>query len=150
MPHALLARSLVFNQLYIHSKSSWARLKQLVPNQNTYLADINSACSLLYLAILKKQPLHNSESILSYDSNISKEKHSDTGKFVSLTLSSIYGPVTLLLPLGTHCSFYSSSSHLKHSVYLHFFHAAFIVSLSSSFVWEQQPSPHSLSTPYAA
>lgn len=48
MPHALLARSLVFNQLYIHSKSSWVRLKWLVPNQNSYLAGSNLACSLLY------------------------------------------------------------------------------------------------------
>ena len=49
----------------------------------------------------EKQLLSNSESVRSYYSNISKEKHCDPGKFVSLPLSSIYGAVTLLPPLGT-------------------------------------------------
>lgn len=79
-----------------------------------------------------------------------QKKSTVTLENFSLTLSGIYGPVTLLLPLGTHCSFYSSSSHVKHSVYLHFFHTAFTVSFCSSFVWEQKPSPHTLSTLYAA
>lgn len=82
----------MFNQLYIHSKSSWVRLKWLVPNQNSYLAGSNLACSLLY-PHSEKHPLRNSESILSYGSNISKEKHCDSGKFVSLILSSIHGHV---------------------------------------------------------
>ena len=38
----------------------------------------------------KNHMLSNSESIQSYHSNISKAKHCDPGKFVSLTLSSIY------------------------------------------------------------
>lgn len=86
----------------------------------------------------EKHPLINPDSARSYESNSLKEKHCDPGKFVSLTVPSIYGAVMLLLPWGhvLCCSFYSSSSHMKHPVYLHSLCPSFTVSFCFSFAWE--------------
>lgn len=111
MPHALLARSLVLNQLYIHSKSAWVRLKQLIPNQNSYLAGSNLACSVLY---------HTQKNIRfiilkAYWVMLATFQKESTVTLQNLSLSLYLGFMDLFL-LGTHNSFYSSSSHMKHSV----------------------------------
>lgn len=144
MPHALLARSLVFNQLYIHSKSSWVRLKQLVPNQDSYLAGIILACSLLY---------HTQKNIhfiilRAYWVMIATFQKKSTVTLENLSLSLYLAFMDLLhccflwehiaasIPLpptwSTQCTYTSSMLH------------SLLASVLSSFVWEQQQSPHSL------
>jgi len=137
MPHARPARSFMFNQLYIHSKSAWVRLKELLLKQNSYFAGRNLTCSPLY---------HTPKTIRfvitkAYGVILAIFQKKSTATLENLPLS-LY---LAFMELSHRCflcgralcrSFYSSPSHTEHPVHLRSFGAAFTVSLScSSFAW---------------